>query len=113
MAKKQRYYHRIADALIELMYRFHVDWSTEKIDRNRCLVLPYEMLNQDFPRAMEKILIFLKHNPSRELTVDIEQRSQQQKQRKSRHQYKLSTYGLDKTEIQYRTKFFLPYWRMG
>jgi len=110
--KKQRYYDRITDALIELMYRFHIDWSTEKIDRTRCLILPYELLNQDFLGAMEKICVLVKHRPSKELTLDIEQRDHKQKQRKSRHQYKLSTYGLDETEIQYRTRFFLPYWRM-
>lgn len=109
--RKNRYYRRICDALIELMHRFHVDWSTGAIDRSRCLVVSYKLLMKDFSLAMKQICQLLHYNPSSLLQNDIQEQHRQQLQRKSQHRYDLSTYGLDRTEIEERTRFFLPYWR--
>jgi hypothetical protein len=109
-AKKNRYISRITSALIELMYRFHLDWEAKRISSERCLIIPYEKLLFDFPTVMEYLCSFLGYEPSQSLQESIVKQGAHQKKRKSRHRYRLEDFGLEERTIREKTAFFDGYW---
>lgn len=109
--KQMRYYSRICDALIELMRRFHQAWEAEKIDRSRCLILPYELLKSDFDGVMNRICSFVGHDLSPSSLQAIHDISMKQKTRQSLHKYRLDDFGLDESGLIEKTSFFHPYWQ--
>ena len=109
--KQMRYYSRICDALIELMRRFHLAWSTDQIDRSRCLILPYELLKSDFDGVMNRLCDFVGHDLSSSSLQIINDISQKQKTRQSHHKYRLDDFGLDESMLVEKTSFFHSYWQ--
>ena len=109
---KHRYIMRITDALIELMYRFHRDWSTGAIDKTKCMIIPYHRLEADFEHTMRDILAFVDYTPSMTQLQVIHEQNIRQQSRKSAHRYLLQEYGLDEEMIREKTAFFTPYWSM-
>ena len=110
--RKQRYIMRITDALIELMYRFHCDWEAGNIDKARCMIVPYQILEVSFEEMMHEILAFMCYHPSSSQCHVIREQGLRQQARKSAHQYHLEEYGLDERTIREKTTFFTPYWSM-
>ena len=109
--KRMRYYARITDALIELMARFHHSWSREEIDKERCLIVPYDLLKSDFEGVMTRICDFVGHEPSSTSLKTMYDISQKQKKRESRHRYRLEEFGIESSKLMEKTDFFHSYWQ--
>ena len=73
------YLSRLYNALIELLIRFHTDWTSGAIDKSKVKVIIFNRLMKDFDNLMFEILEFLKIENSSELKEIIITTSEKQK----------------------------------
>ena len=92
------------------MQGFVDDWEGERIDRERCMLIPYVRIKQDIKNVMAQICSFVAIEPTEELLEGVKGYAQSQPSYRSGHRYTLEEFGLDKNEIQKRCAFFQPYW---
>jgi len=98
--KRDLFIRRLYSALVELIKRFHQDWSSGKIDKNKVMIVHFDRMMNDFDGLMNDIIDFLQITPSEELINDIKITSEKQKIFKSKHKYDLSKFGLTEQQIQ-------------
>ncbi len=98
--KKRQYLDRIYHALLDLIMKFHLDYTTGRIPGESVMVIPYSRIMQDFDNLMKEILVFLDEKPSPDLLKSIHQIAEKQKQFKSKHEYNLQKFGLDESQIK-------------
>ena len=98
-ASKQRYLDRIYAALVELMRRFHEDWSSGAFPREQVFLLPHHRLRTDFEETMHSLLAWLEHPLDGSMQERIRKQAERQAARSSAHRYSLSEYGLDEAAI--------------
>jgi len=98
--KRQHFINRLYNALKELLLRFHDDWTTNKIDKNKVLIVRFDDMMNDFDSLMDKILNFVNHEPDSIFLEDIKITSEKQKQFKSNHKYDLEKFGLTEEQIK-------------
>jgi omega-hydroxy-beta-dihydromenaquinone-9 sulfotransferase len=96
---QRRYLDRIYDALVELMRRFHQDWSSGAFPQEQVFLLPHQELRSDFSGTMHRLLEWLGHPVGSALEARIQVQASQQTSRASGHRYSLSEYGLDEAAI--------------
>ncbi len=100
---RNNFLKRLYKALLHLTMRFHRDWVSGAIDRNKVKVVTYDRLMQDFDTLMTETVEFLGVPMTPELEAEIKKTAEKQRAFKSEHKYDLAKFGL--TEEQIRTDY--------
>ena len=108
---QKRYFHRLRDALIELMHRFHCDYEADRFDKKQVMILPFGRLKNDFPAVMTELSDFLEVQPDEQCQQAILQQTQKQSRYRSGHRYALQDFDLQANRIKEECAFFEPYWQ--
>jgi hypothetical protein len=98
--KRDRFIRRLYGALIELLRRFHDDWTNGKIDKNKVMIVHFDRMMSDFDGLMNDIVKFIDIKPSEKLIEDIRVTADKQRAFKSKHKYDLSKFGLTEQQIK-------------
>ena len=98
--RRQMFIEKLYKALIELLLRFEDDWSQNRIDKSRVMIIRFDKMMSDFDSLMEDILDFIDFEPTLEFLNDIKLTSAKQKQFKSGHKYNLEKFGLTEDRIR-------------
>ena len=98
--KRNQFINRLYHGLVQLLLRFHSDWTSEKIDKSKVMIIPFDRMMGDFDNLMGEILEFTNHDPSYELKKDILEAGDKQRKFKSEHKYDLEKFGLTEHQIQ-------------
>ncbi|MFT5457823.1 MAG: hypothetical protein ACI9K2_004326, partial [Myxococcota bacterium] len=111
-AERQMWLDRMYDAWVMLFQRFHDDWQSGVIDRDRVFVVRYDRMMQDFDGLMDDMCDFLGHEMTPELRDIIDAKADKQRAYKSGHKYNLEKFGLSEEKIRKDCAFvyetFLP-----
>lgn len=97
---RQRFIQRLYAALVELMIRFHKDWTSGNIDKSKVMIVHFDQMMNEFDVLMENIIKFVGHDAPEKLLNEIKVTSEKQKQFKSKHKYNLEKFGLSEEQIK-------------
>ena len=98
--KRAQFIQRLYQALIELLTRFHYDWTNNNIDKTKVMIVHFDRMMNDFEGLMADIINFIEKSPSDELLNDIKKTAEQQRAFKSKHKYNLDKFGLTEGQIK-------------
>ena len=98
--KRKHFIKRLYYGLVQLLLRFHSDWTSGKIDKSRVIIIPFDRMMNDFDNLMLEILEFTNHNPSEKLRNDILDTADKQRKFKSEHKYDLEKFDLSAQQIK-------------
>ena len=105
-AERQRWLDRMYYAWIMLFRRFHEDWTSGAIDKEKVFVVRYDRMMADFEGVMDEMCTFLDHEMTPELKATIAARGEKQRSYKSEHKYDLEKFGLSEEKIRKDCAFF-------
>jgi hypothetical protein len=97
---RDRFISNLYRGLVELLLRFEIDWSNDKIDKDKVLIVKFDTMMSDFESLMNEILSFTNHSSSSGLESIIKVTSDKQKTYRSEHKYDLLKFGLTKDKIE-------------
>ena len=97
--KRNHFIKRLYHGLVQLLLRFHSDWTNGKIDKSRVMIVPFDRMMTDFDHLMSEIIEFIDHPLSDSLKKDILETAEKQRNFKSEHKYDLEKFGLSKQQI--------------
>ena len=103
---RQRWLDRMYKAWIMLFRRFHDDWTSGAIDKDRVFIVRYDRMMMDFEGLMDEMCGFLGHPMSPELRATVAKRGEKQRQYKSEHKYNLAKFGLSEEQIRRDCAFY-------
>ncbi len=103
---RRRYLDRLYLALIDLLRRFHTDWTAGNIARDRVYVVRYDRLMADFDSVMAEICSFIGSEPTPAQSNAIARVAASQRAYRSEHVYDLAKFGLDADRIRRDTAFY-------
>ncbi|HIA94636.1 MAG TPA: sulfotransferase, partial [Candidatus Marinimicrobia bacterium] len=69
---RSRFVERLYIALVELLNRFHDDWTNERINKEKVLIVHFDSMMSHFETLMEEIMDFTDVEPSEELKQTIQ-----------------------------------------
>ena len=104
-SKRDQYIARLYNALVELLRRFHEDWTNESINRSMVLIVRYDQMMSNFDQLMDSVLDFIDQQPSEELIEEIKKTAEAQRNYKSKHGYDLKKFGLTEEKIKRDCQF--------
>ena len=104
-SKRDQYIARLYNALVELLRRFHEDWTNESINRSMVLIVRYDQMMSNFEQLMDSILDFIDQQPSEDLSEEIKKTAEAQRNYKSKHGYDLKKFGLTEEKIKRDCQF--------
>ena len=99
-SERQHFIDRLYNALKELMLRFHDDWISDRIDKERVMIVRFDRMMLDFNSLMSEIINFVGFNASKDFLEEIKQTDKNQKQFKSGHKYNLKKFGISEEKIK-------------
>jgi hypothetical protein len=105
-AVRQRWLDRMYTAWILLFRRFHDDWISGAIDKQRVLVVRYDRMMVDFETVMDEICAFVDHEMTPKLAEVVKARAAKQRSYESEHQYDLAKFGLSEARIREDCAFY-------
>ena len=97
---RSRFVERLYIALVELLNRFHDDWTNERINKEKVLIVHFDSMMSHFETLMEEIMDFTDVEPSEELKQTIQITAENQRRYKSNHTYNLEKFGLTEEKIR-------------
>lgn len=103
---RRRYLERLYLALVDLLKRWHDDWISGRIPRDKVMIVRYDRMMQDFEGLMTELLAFVGHEPDEALKAEIRRIADKQRQYKSEHKYDHGKFGLDAERIRRDCAFF-------
>ena len=98
--KRNHFINRLYEGLVQLLLRFHSDWTAGKIDKSRVMIVPFDRMMGDFDHLMIEIMEFIGHETSEDLKKDILETTEKQRKFKSEHKYDLEKFGLNGEQIK-------------
>ena len=98
--KRQLFINRLYKALIELQIRFHDDWVNNKIDKEKVMIVRFNIMMDDFEGLMKDILKFIDIDPDDNMLEHIKNTAENQRNYKSNHKYDLSKFGITEEQIR-------------
>ena len=98
-AVRKRWLDRMYRAWIMLFRKFHEDWVSGAIDRNRVFVVRYDRMMLEFETVMDEMCTFLNHPMTPELRAKVHSEGEKQRKYESEHKYNLEKYGLTEEQI--------------
>jgi hypothetical protein len=103
---RERWLERMYRAWVMLLRRFHDDWVSGAIDRERVFIVRYDRMMADFEGLMADMCEFLGHPVTPELQATFERSGAKQRAYRSEHKYNLAKYGLTEERIRRDCQFF-------
>jgi hypothetical protein len=97
--KRNHFINKLYNGLVQLLLRFHSDWTNEKFDKSRVMLVPFDRMMSDFDLLMIEIIDFIDHPLSDILKKDIQKTAESQCNFKSDHKYDLAKFGLSEKQI--------------
>ena len=97
---RMRFIDRLYNALIELLNRFHHDWTNNNINKENVLVVRFDIMMNDFETLMDQIINFIDIEKKDSLAKVIQDTAESQKSYKSKHKYDLEKFGLTEDRIK-------------
>tara|TARA_B100000945_G_scaffold65711_1_gene49139 strand:+ start:1877 stop:2959 length:1083 start_codon:yes stop_codon:yes gene_type:complete len=97
---RMRFIERLYNALIELLNRFHHDWTNNNINKENVLVVRFDIMMNDFETLMDQIINFIDIEKKDSLAKVIQDTAESQKSYKSKHKYDLEKFGLTEDRIK-------------
>ena len=97
---RMRFIDRLYNALIELLNRFHHDWTNNNINKENVLVVRFDIMMNDFETLMDQIINFIDIEKKDSLAKVIQDTAKSQKNYKSKHKYDLEKFGLTEDRIK-------------
>ena len=97
--KRNHFINRLYEGLVQLLLRFHSDWTNGEIDKSRVMIVPFDRMMTDFDHLMNEIIEFIDHPSSDSLKKDILETAEKQRKFKSEHKYDLEKFGLSEQQI--------------
>ena len=97
---RMRFIDRLYNALIELLNRFHHDWTNNNINKENVLVVRFDIMMNDFETLMNQIINFIDIEKKDSLAKVIQDTAESQKNYKSKHKYDLEKFGLTEDRIK-------------
>ena len=98
--KKELFIKRLYKGLVELLNRFAEDWSENKIDKSKVMIVKFDKMMNNFDDLMNEIITFTDHIPSDTLIDNIKTTAIKQKNYKSKHKYDLEKFNLSEAQIK-------------
>ena len=103
---KARWFERMYVAFVELLRRFHADWASGAIPRDRVYIVRYDRMMQDFDGLMDEIHAFLGVEPTDAQRRAVAEQAEVQRAYRSGHKYDLARFHLDEDRIRRDCAFF-------
>jgi omega-hydroxy-beta-dihydromenaquinone-9 sulfotransferase len=103
---RKRWLDRIYFAWVELLRRFHADWTSGAIDKSRVFIVRYDRMMADFEGLMDDMCKFLGVEMSPELQKTVAALGEKQRKYESEHKYNLEKYGLTEEQVRRDCAFF-------
>lgn len=97
---RKRFIERLYKALVELLIRFHEDWESGNINKEKVFIIRFDNMMNEFDVLMDKLLNFLGVEKNDELIQTIKHTSEKQKHFKSGHKYDLEKFDLTEHTIR-------------
>ena len=97
---RKRFIDRLYRALVELLKRFHNDWTNNNIDKEKVFIVRFDAMMSDFETLMDGILKFINVEKNESLNKVIQETAESQRQFKSGHKYNLDKFGLTEDQIR-------------
>ena len=97
---KRKFINRLYLALVELLKRFHQDWVTNKIDKEKVMIIRFDFMMNNFESLMDDIIEFLNIERNDQLLKDIQHTAEKQREYQSGHKYDLEKFGLSENQIK-------------
>ena len=91
---------RLYKGLVELLNRFTDDWNSNKINKNKVLIVDFNRMMKDFDGLMNEIIKFTNHKHDEELIKNINITSEKQRKYISKHKYNLEKFNLTEEKIK-------------
>ena len=98
--KRKKYIERLYLAFLELSMRFHDDYISGKISKEKVKIVRYDRMMNDFEVLMDEIFEFVDIKPNDSLLDSIKKTAEKQRNYKSEHKYSLEKYGLNEERIR-------------
>jgi len=95
-----QFINRLYNALVELLNRFHDDWTNNKIDKEKVLIIRFDTMMSNFETVMDEITTFIQKKPDNKLQKTIKETAESQRNFKSDHKYDLEKFGLTENQIK-------------
>ncbi len=99
-AVRKRHTERLYAGLVQILQRFHEDWTEGRIDKSRVRVVRFDRMMSDFEGEMTDIAKFLDWQPTDAQWAEIRRVAAEQRTYKSAHTYDLARFGLDEARIR-------------
>jgi hypothetical protein len=97
---------RMYRAWIVLLRRFHEDWQSGAIDRERVFIVRYDRMMLDFEALMGSMCEFLGHPMTPKLRATVRERAEKQRSYSSEHQYDLAQFNLTEADVRRDCAFY-------
>jgi hypothetical protein len=95
-----RFIERLYTALVQLLNRFHDDWTSGNINKEKVHIVRFDTMMTEFESVMASILEFIQIEPTSELTKQIQITAEEQRRYESEHKYNLKKFGLTEERIR-------------
>jgi hypothetical protein len=105
-AVRRMWLERMYRAWIVLLRRFHDDWQSGAIDRERVFVVRYDQMMLDFESLMVAMCRFLGHEMTPELRSTVRKRAEKQRSYTSEHEYDLAQFNLTEADVRRDCAFY-------
>jgi hypothetical protein len=103
---RRMWLERMYRAWIVLLRRFHDDWQSGAIDRERVFVVRYDQMMLDFESLMVAMCQFLGHEMTPELRATVRKRAEKQRSYTSGHEYDLAQFNLTEADVRRDCAFY-------
>ncbi len=97
---QERFISRLYKALVELLTRFHDDWTHDRIDKEKVLIVRFDTMMTQFESLMKRISDFTQHEMTDELRKIVQITAENQRRYESGHRYDLEKFGLTESQIR-------------
>ena len=98
--KRSHFINQLYHGLVQLLLRFHEDWTSGQIDTSRVYIVHFDRMMTDFDQLMIEIMEFIDHVPTDSLKKDIQEMAEKQRNFQSEHKYNLEKFGLTAEKIK-------------
>jgi len=103
----RQYFEYRYQASKDLYQYFHDIWNKAEIDKDKVLIIPYDMLHDDLMRVFKDIVEFTGIKTNKDIDRAIEKQAKKQKQYKRKHKVKkLAEFGIDENRIKDDFSFY-------
>jgi hypothetical protein len=103
---KNRWFARLYNGLVELQRRFHDDYVSGRIARDRVFIVRYDRMMSDFDGLMDDMHKFMGVEPTDAQRKAIAEQAEKQRAYQSEHKYNLAKFNLDEEKIRKDCAFF-------